>query len=134
MKQLNVWIMVNHLRLYLKFWDELSPFILEMFQWASKSGCFNRGINTIIVTLLHKRGKASTLCSSFHPLSLLNADIKLYAKVLVPRLQTVLPTLVHSDQTGFVKQSYTVHLIIWEIFYTLLTPVVIYHHLVQCCL
>ena len=42
----------------------------------------------------------------FHPLSLLNADVKLYAKVLARRLETVLPTLVHPDQTGFVKQRY----------------------------
>ncbi len=92
--------------LYLKFWDELSPIILEMFQQAIKSGCFNRDINTAIITLLHKRGKDSTLCSSFRPLSLLNADIKLYAKVLPRRLETVLPILVHPDQTGFVKQRY----------------------------
>lgn len=92
--------------LYLKFWDVLGPLILEMFQQAIKSGCFNRDINTAVITLLHKRGKDSTLCSSFRPLSLLNADIKLYAKVLARRLETVLPILVHPDQTGFVKQRY----------------------------
>lgn len=88
------------LELYLKFWDDLGPSILKMFQQAINLGCFNRDINTAIITLLHKRGKDSTLCSSFRPLSLLNADIKLYAKVLARRLETVLPMLVHPDQTG----------------------------------
>lgn len=90
--------------MYLAFWDDLGPILLEMIQQAINEGSFNRDINTAIITLLHKKGKDSSLCANFRPLSLLNGDIKLYAKVLARRLETVLPFLVHPDQTGFVKQ------------------------------
>ena len=91
--------------LYLKFWDDLGSFILEMFQQAIKLGCFSRDINPAVITLLYKRGKDSTLRSSFPPLSLLIADVKLYAKVLAWRVETFLPTLVHPNPTGFVKKK-----------------------------
>ena len=92
--------------LYLTFWDELGPLLLEMFQQAIMKGSFNRDISTAIISLLQKKGKDGTICANYRPLSLLNGDLKLYAKVLARRLETTLPTLVHPDQTGFVKQRF----------------------------
>lgn len=57
---------------------------------------------TAAVTLIPKEGKDRTLCSSFRPITLLNADVKLYAKVLALRLKGKIPQLVHPDQVGFV--------------------------------
>ncbi|KAM9307750.1 interferon-induced very large GTPase 1-like [Gastrophryne carolinensis] len=39
---------------------------------------------------------------SYRPISLLNADLKLYAKILANRLAPVVSQVVHLDQTGFV--------------------------------
>lgn len=54
-----------------------------------------------IVTLLKPR-KSPAHCSSYRPLSLLNTDTKLFAKVLANRLSPLLPRLVGPEQTGFV--------------------------------
>lgn len=38
------------------------------------------------ITVILKEGKDSTLCSSYRPIALLNAETKLYAKVLARRI------------------------------------------------
>ena len=92
---------------YLTFWTEIGPFLLEMIQLAVQTGNFNRDVNTAIISLLQKKGKDPTLCSNYRPLSLINSDIKLYAKVLAIRLDKVLPKIIHMDQTGFVKNRFS---------------------------
>lgn len=42
------------------------------------------------------------MCSSYRPIALLNADTKLYAKVLATRLKELMPDWIHADQTGFI--------------------------------
>lgn len=89
--------------LYLAFWDLLGPPLLDMINTAIDKGAFNSGANTAILTLLLKPNKDPSQCSNYRPLSLLNGDVKLYAKVLASRLERYLIKLVHNDQTGFIK-------------------------------
>lgn len=56
-----------------------------------------------IITLLPKPNKDLTQCGNYRPLSLLNCDVKLFAKVLASRLDSLMTKLVHNDQTGFIK-------------------------------
>ena len=43
---------------------------------------------------------------NYKPISLLTVDYKIYAKVMANRLKTCLHSLIHSDQTGFLKGEY----------------------------
>ena len=58
------------------------------------------------ISLLLKKGKDPHSCFCYRPISRLNVDVKILAKVLALRLQSVLPTIVSSDQTGFVKNRH----------------------------
>lgn len=60
---------------------------------------------TIIV--LPKPGKDPTLCDSYRPISLLQTDIKILAKILARRLNSVILSLIHPDQTGFMPGKST---------------------------
>ena len=82
------------------FWetikDEFILLVCEIFKVKQLSKSQNRG------TLLFKSGKRENICI-WRPLTLLNTDYKIMAKILPERLKTVVPKLIHSDQKVFAK-------------------------------
>ena len=56
-----------------------------------------------IISLLHKKGKPETNIKNWRPISLLNNDYKIMTKTLAKRMEKVIGSLVHSNQSGFVK-------------------------------
>ncbi|KAF7653218.1 hypothetical protein LDENG_00086010, partial [Lucifuga dentata] len=48
-------------------------------------------------------------CSSYRPISVLDLDLKLIAKILASRLGKILPSIINSDQTGFIRGRYSSH-------------------------
>ena len=89
--------------LLLAFWPQMGPLLLNMIHQATKVGSFSKLVNQATLTLLLKKDKDPSECSSYRPISLLNADVKLYAKVLALRLEPFMSKLVNPDQTGFIK-------------------------------
>ena len=87
---------------YQLFWepmkDEFILLVCEIFKEKQLSKSQNRGV----LTLLFKSGERENI-RNWRPLTLLNTDYKIIAKILAERLITVLPNLIHSDQKGFVK-------------------------------
>ena len=59
------------------------------------------------ITLLLKPGKEDSDCSSYRPISLLNADYKILAKALALRLESVMPSIISLDQTGFMRNRHS---------------------------
>lgn len=59
--------------------------------------------STIVV--IYKEGKNPPNTSSYRPISLLNTDIKILAKVLAARLNKIIQKLVHPDQLGFIPEK-----------------------------
>lgn len=88
---------------YSVFWDQLSPYLLDMINYSIEKGGFSRDVNTALISLLLKKDKNPTECSSYRPLSLLNSDIKIFAKLLALRLEPHMLALINPDQTGFIK-------------------------------
>ncbi len=47
------------------------------------------------------------MCSSYRPISLLNVDVNIFVKILASRLETVLPSIISTEQTGFIKNIFS---------------------------
>lgn len=86
-----------------KFCEKLAPLLLNVFNESIERGSLPVTLTQASISLLLKKGKDPANCSSYRPISLLNVDVKILAKVLASRLETVLPSIVSEDQTGFVK-------------------------------
>ena len=76
--------------------------------WLSLNTSFERGElspsqKRSIITLLAKSGSDRQLLKNWRPISLLNIDYKIASNVLANRMKTVLPTLIHQDQVGYLK-------------------------------
>ena len=56
-----------------------------------------------VITLLHKKGKDEHDIKNWRPVSLLNVDYKIMTKALARRLEKVIESLIHSNQSGFKK-------------------------------
>ena len=65
----------------------------ELFRSAKKG----------ILTLIPKKSKDPMYVKNWRPLTLMNTDHKVYAKVLANRLQKVLTYLIGNQQTGYMK-------------------------------
>ncbi|CAJ0947471.1 unnamed protein product [Ranitomeya imitator] len=92
---------------YAQFLPTLSPYLLRFFNhWLSTGDIKSEGLEASIATL-PKPGKPSTSPGNFRPIALLNCDVKIYAKIWANKLMSILPSLVHPDQVGFVPGRQT---------------------------
>ena len=88
---------------YIIFWKKLGPLLVKACQCAfSKGKMFDSGLLGIIV-MIPKRDRDSRFLKNLRPISLLNSDYKLIAKVLAERMKPKLLRIIHTDQTGFLK-------------------------------
>lgn len=88
---------------YKHFCSTISPLFLRMTAEIKNTSFIPPHMNTALISVLFKPNKDPTLCSSYHPLSLLNTDLKIISKALATRLESVISFLIHPDQTGFIK-------------------------------
>lgn len=76
--------------------------LVNLFQTAISEESLHAEMLQAFGVTLQKPGKDPTLIN-FHPISLLNSEVKIYAKLLATRLLDILPSLVQPDQKRFTK-------------------------------
>ena len=87
--------------------DSLTPLLLKCFNYVLKGGETPPSWRQAIISVIPKPGKDRTECSSYRPISVLNADYKIFTSIMVSRLENIVPDLIDTDQTGFVKNRRT---------------------------
>lgn len=90
-------------KFYKHFWSTLSPLLFRMLSESQQKLKLPISMNTATISLLLKPNKDPKLPSSYRPISLINADIKIITKALTSRFEKVISSIIHPDQTGFIK-------------------------------
>ena len=57
-----------------------------------------------MITLIEKKDKDKILLKNWRPISLINMDVKIASKAMATRLESILPSLVHHSQNGYIKE------------------------------
>lgn len=87
--------------------DLLSHHLKSMFEDCRELGKLPRDQRIATLVAVPKDGKPKELTTSYRPISLLNAEPKILAKLLANRLKPILTKLIHPDQSGFMPHRNT---------------------------
>jgi len=82
---------------YIEFREELVPVLEKLFKWIEKEDVMPASISTGLISIIYKKGSRDRL-ENYRPLSCLNSDYKILAKVLANRIKRVIGTVVGSTQ------------------------------------
>ena len=88
------------------FFKDLGDFLLRSINYAYKSGELSVTQRLGIITLLPKGNKPKQFLKNWRPITLLNITYKLASSCIAERMKTILPSLIHDDQKGFMKGRY----------------------------
>ncbi|XP_071728309.1 uncharacterized protein [Rutidosis leptorrhynchoides] len=91
-----------NMKFFKKFWDIIKIELVDAIHWFWDKGEISRGCNASFVTLIPKRSNPEGL-GDFRPISLIGSYYKIVAKILSNRLRKILPYLVSSEQSTFLK-------------------------------
>ena len=88
---------------YKFFWGQIKEIVIQSLNYAYSTGDLSIEQKRGIISLIPKKDKDRMLLKNWRPITLLNVDYKIAAKTLAKRLQNYLPSLINSDQTGYIK-------------------------------
>ena len=88
---------------YLKFWENINEALLASINYAYNATSLSVTQRRAVITLLPKQEKDTMFIKNWRPVSLLNTDYKLASRCIANRLAKVLPTIIHEDQSAFIK-------------------------------
>ena len=91
---------------YKFFWKDIKDLVFQSFNHSFESQKLSSFQRMGILNLLPKKDKDLRHLANWRPVSLLNTDYKILTKLLAMRLQKVIPSLVNSDQVGYIKNRY----------------------------
>ncbi|KAL9969964.1 hypothetical protein ACROYT_G022257 [Oculina patagonica] len=91
---------------YKHFFDLIGLDLIQSLNQAFEDGELSISQRRGVITLIPKEDSDLLDIQNWRPITLLNIDYKIASKALAKRIESVLPKLVHSDQTGFMKGRY----------------------------
>ena len=91
---------------YLTFFDLIGNDLVNSLNAGYENGKLSISQRRGVINLIPKEDSALNHLKNWRPITLLNVDYKIASKVIAKSMESFLPRLVHSDQTGFVKDRY----------------------------
>ena len=99
---------------YKTFFDLIGEDLVASFNAAYEVNELPTSQRRGIDTLIPKEDGSLLELQNWRPITLLNVDCKIATQAIAQRIEPCLPTLIHGDQTGFIKGRYigeNIHLI-----------------------
>lgn len=88
---------------YKLFWVDIKQPLLKSLNYAYINNTMSFTQRDGIISLIPKKDKDTMHIKNWRPITLLNQDYKLATKSIARRICGVLPSIINSDQTGFIK-------------------------------
>ena len=91
---------------YVCFFNEVSIILITALNHSFTTGMLSTSQHQELITLIEKKGKDKRFIKNWWPISLINVDTKITSKALAARMGNVLTSIVHCNQTAYVKDRY----------------------------
>ena len=91
---------------YETIWDQLKTPLMESVNQAFHTKILSISQRQAVIKLIEKKDRDKRYIKNSRPISLLNVDTKILSKAISNKLKTVLPTLISSQQTAYVKNRF----------------------------
>ena len=88
---------------YRKFGGQLRKPLFDLYKQVIKEGKLNMSGKRGVINLIPKKASDPIFVKNWRPITLLNYDYKIFAKLIVNRLLEVTDMLIGDQQTGFLK-------------------------------
>ena len=91
---------------YVCFVNEVSNILITALNHSFTTGMLSTSQRQALITLIEKTDKDKRLIKNWRPVSLINVDTKIASKALAARMENFLTSIVHCNQTAYVKDRY----------------------------
>ena len=91
---------------YEAFWNELKEIFIDSASETKEKGHLSTSQRQAIIRLIEKKIKIRDSYKTGNPFFLLNVDLKIIPKALSEKLKKVLPDLISTQQTAYVKNRH----------------------------
>ena len=91
------------LGIYQLAWKYIKKFVFKSFKESMTIGELSAPQKQSVIRLIEKKDKDKSLIKNWRPISLLNVDTKILAKLLADRLKSVLDGLIGQEQNAYVE-------------------------------
>ena len=88
---------------YEYFWEDLKFYFINSLKQSKIEGNLSISQRQAVIKLIVKKNRAKRFVKNWRPISLINVDAKILSKSLAEKLKNVLPELISSNQTAYVK-------------------------------
>ena len=90
---------------YRIFWEDIKIYLFESYKFSLQEKSLSITQKRGVISLLPKKGDLLML-KNWRPLTLLNVDYKILAKLIATRMKKVLLYIINEDQTGFLPKRF----------------------------
>jgi hypothetical protein len=96
---------------YKTFWKQLhGPLLASLRSGMQSENGLSDSQKRSVIRLIEKKGKNKTVIKGWRPISLMNHDAKLYAKVIGEKLRVCVCVNVYSGEDGAIQKLLSGHL------------------------